>query len=50
MGTVKARTRAINWNELNYARHDLDDLDAPFTVQEIEAVIKEMPREKGTGP
>jgi hypothetical protein len=47
---VKARTRDINWNELNYARHDLDDLDAPFTVQEIEAVIKEMPREKAQGP
>jgi hypothetical protein len=50
MGTTKARTRAINWNELNYARHDLDNLDAPFTVQEIEAVIKEMPREKAPGP
>lgn len=30
--------------------HDLEDLDAPFTEQEIHAVVKEMPLEKAPGP
>jgi hypothetical protein len=46
IGTSNIRTRAINWNELGYEHHDLQDLDAPFTPQEIEAVIKDMPSEK----
>lgn len=50
MGSPSIKTRAINWNELGYEHHDLEDLDAPFTVQEIEAVIKAMPPEKAPGP
>jgi hypothetical protein len=43
-------TPSINWTEFGYAPHDLEDLDAPFTIQEVEAVIKEMPPEKAPGP
>jgi len=50
MGTPSTRSKAINWNELGYTHHDLEDLDAPFTDQEIEAVIKDMPMEKAPGP
>ena len=50
MGSPSIRTRAINWEELGYEHHDLEDLDAPFTSQEIEAVIKDMPSEKAPGP
>jgi len=45
LGTSSLRTRAINWNE----QHDLEDLDVPFTAQEIEAVIKDMPSKKASG-
>jgi len=31
LGTTTTRTRAINWSELGYEHHDLEDLDAPFT-------------------
>ena len=50
LGTTTTRTRAINWSELGYEHHDLEDLDAPFTEQEIEAVVKNMPSEKAPGP
>jgi len=50
MGTPSTRSKAIKWNGLGYTHHDLEDLDAPFTDQEIEAVIKDMPMEKAPGP
>jgi len=50
LGTTTTRTRAINWSELGYEHHDLEDLDTPFTEQEIEAVVKDMPSEKAPGP
>lgn len=50
MGTPIARTKALNWQELGYMQHNLDDLDAPFTQEEIASVTKEMPSEKALGP
>lgn len=50
LGTTKARTKALNWDALNYVRQDLDELDAPFYEQEIEMVIKDLPSEKAPGP
>lgn len=50
LGTPNTRTRALNWSALDIVHHDLEDLDAPFTEQEIHAVVKEMPLEKAPGP
>ena len=49
LGSPSIRTGAIRWEELGYDHHELDDLDEPFTTQEIERVIKEMPTEKAAG-
>jgi hypothetical protein len=46
LGTSSVRTKAIDWGELGYQRHDLQDLDAPFTAQEVETVVKNMPSDK----
>jgi hypothetical protein len=50
VGRPGTRTKALNWHELGYAPHDLEDLDAPFTEEEISSVIKGMPSEKAPGP
>jgi hypothetical protein len=50
LGTPTTRTKAINWQQLGYVHHELEDLDAPFTEDEITAVIKEMAAEKAPGP
>jgi hypothetical protein len=50
LGSPSSRTKAINWQELGYVHHDLSELDAPFTEEEIATVVKEMPKERAPGP
>ena len=38
------------WDDLHLEQHDLQDLDAPITEEEVWAAIKEMPVDKSPGP
>ena len=40
----------INWQSLGYAMHDLSDLEAPFSLQEVQNTINAMPSDKAPGP
>jgi len=40
------RGRAINWEQLGYSPHNLDDLDTPFTEEELLNTIKDYRRKK----
>jgi len=46
MDTPPARTSDLNWEQLHVPDVDLSSLDAPFTEQEIHAVISQLPRTK----
>jgi hypothetical protein len=50
IGTRASRDRTINWTALGYSPHNLEELDNPFTVQELQNTIKELPPEKAPGP
>ena len=50
LGSPSSRTKAINRQQLGYLHHDLSELDAPSTEEEIATVVKEMPKEKAPGP
>jgi len=50
VGTNSARSRRLNWAALGYSPFNLEDLDMPFTEQELFGTIKSVPSEKGPGP
>lgn len=49
-GASDSRRHALNLEELGLPRLDLSHLDRPFTKEEVEGVIKSMPRDKAPGP
>jgi len=50
LGTRVERTQSIDWNNLQLCRIEDNDLDMPFTEEEVEHTIKMLPAEKAPGP
>jgi hypothetical protein len=50
LGKKQSRTISLNWEELAYPSFNLDDLEAPFTCDEIKKAITDMPKENAPGP
>lgn len=50
VGTNSTRSRRLNWAALGYSPFNLEDLDMPFTEQELFGIIKSLPSEKAPGP
>jgi len=50
LGKTSSRSHTINWDSLNLSRIDSQDLDRPFTLEELKHTVDEMPAEKAPGP
>jgi hypothetical protein len=50
LGTYFARTRNIDLAQISLPQLDLDSLAAPFTVEEVWVVIKDIPNDRAPGP
>jgi hypothetical protein len=50
IGSAVPRFTTINWQSLGYAPHDLSDLEAPFSQEELKNTIDSMPSDKAPGP
>ena len=49
-GTAPRRGHPINLDSLQWTTRDLSHLEAPFTEEEVERVVKKMPLNKAPGP
>jgi len=47
---VVLRLATLLWSALGYNPHDLSELEAPFTEDEIKETIHSMPGDKAPGP
>jgi len=50
IGSATPRSMTINWQSLGYTPHDLSDLEAPFSHEEVHNTINAMPSDKALGP
>lgn len=50
LGTEEERDYTIDLAEIGVQQHDLSSLDAPFSEEEVWAIIKDMPLDKALGP
>jgi hypothetical protein len=50
LGRIQNREHTINLDMLDIQEHDLQDLGALFTKEEVWEIIKEMPSDKAPGP
>jgi len=49
-GPPLPRTATLNWQALQFQRHDLAHLEDPFTEEEVQAVISDIAADKAPGP
>ena len=49
LGSAEVRDYTLNLDELDMQHHDLSDLDAPFSEEEVWATIKDMHLDKAPG-
>lgn len=47
--TTRARTKDFNWENLAFEVINLQNLDAPFTIEEVWNAIRQMSSEKASG-
>jgi mannosylglycoprotein endo-beta-mannosidase len=50
LGQYTPRERQLNLDSLNIPRHDLRELEAPFSEEEIKKAVMQTPNEKAPGP
>lgn len=50
LGSVIPRSTTINRQSLGYSQQDLSELEVPFSVEEVQNIIKSMPSDKATFP
>lgn len=50
MGCAAKTTAKINRERLGLTRHNLQDLEAPFSIAEIKEAIWDLPMDKAPGP
>jgi hypothetical protein len=50
LGTKHSRSVSLNWEELDYPRFNLADLEANITKEEVTKAVANMPKENAPGP
>lgn len=50
IGQYRERNRTINLEALGVPRHNMSDLDSPFSEQEVWETLRDMPADKALGP
>jgi hypothetical protein len=50
LGTKQSRAAGLNWDELECPSFSLEDLEAPFTDEEIKSTMFTLPKENAPGP
>ena len=50
MGRGPSRVMDLNWENLHFGEVGMEGIDAPFTVEEVQQAINQMPSNKAPGP
>jgi hypothetical protein len=50
MGKATSRNHDLNWENFHFGGVDLEGIDAPFSEEEVQEAIRQMPSDKAPGP